>query len=157
MKVLIACEESQRVCIAFRERGHEAYSCDMELAKGLEPSTRYLRSSRSSIELHQLIQGAALSAPPQCGKVKGRKTPPQPTSQFYTHRHLAVTPSAIENYPLAYRAILSPSELRPAFRTHDPSVLYQCFRRGLIIFSRRLFQRPYPLFSPTPPRFGKLL
>lgn len=28
MKVLIACEESQRVCIAFRERGHEAYSCD---------------------------------------------------------------------------------------------------------------------------------
>lgn len=33
MKVLIACEESQRVCIAFRERGHEAYSCDI-----LEPS-----------------------------------------------------------------------------------------------------------------------
>ena len=23
MKVLIACEESQRVCIAFRERGHD--------------------------------------------------------------------------------------------------------------------------------------
>jgi len=33
MKVLIACEESQRVCIAFREKGHEAYSCDI-----LEPS-----------------------------------------------------------------------------------------------------------------------
>lgn len=33
MKVLVACEESQRVCIAFRERGHEAYSCDI-----LEPS-----------------------------------------------------------------------------------------------------------------------
>lgn len=33
MKVLIACEESQRVCTAFRERGHEAYSCDI-----LEPS-----------------------------------------------------------------------------------------------------------------------
>lgn len=29
MKVLISCEESQRVCIAFRERGHEAYSCDI--------------------------------------------------------------------------------------------------------------------------------
>ena len=29
MKVLVACEESQRVCIAFRERGHEAYSCDI--------------------------------------------------------------------------------------------------------------------------------
>lgn len=29
MKVLIACEESQRVCMAFRARGHEAYSCDI--------------------------------------------------------------------------------------------------------------------------------
>ena len=27
MKVLIACEESQEVCKAFRELGHEAYSC----------------------------------------------------------------------------------------------------------------------------------
>lgn len=25
MKVLVACEESQTVCKAFRERGHEAY------------------------------------------------------------------------------------------------------------------------------------
>lgn len=29
MKVLIACEESQEVCKAFRERGHEAISCDL--------------------------------------------------------------------------------------------------------------------------------
>lgn len=33
MKVLVACEESQTVCKAFRERGHEAYSCDI-----IEPS-----------------------------------------------------------------------------------------------------------------------
>ena len=33
MKVLVACEESQRVCVAFRKRGHEAYSCDI-----IEPS-----------------------------------------------------------------------------------------------------------------------
>lgn len=26
MKVLVACEESQRVCSAFRARGHESYS-----------------------------------------------------------------------------------------------------------------------------------
>ena len=30
MKVLIACEESQEVCKAFRRRGHEAYSCDIQ-------------------------------------------------------------------------------------------------------------------------------
>ena len=33
MRVLIACEESQAVCKAFRDRGHEAYSCDI-----IEPS-----------------------------------------------------------------------------------------------------------------------
>ena len=36
-KVLIACEESQRVCIAFRERGHEAYSCDILECSGGHP------------------------------------------------------------------------------------------------------------------------
>ena len=34
MKVLVACEESQRVCMAFRERGHEAYSCDIQPCSG---------------------------------------------------------------------------------------------------------------------------
>lgn len=29
MRILIACEESQAVCIEFRKRGHEAYSCDL--------------------------------------------------------------------------------------------------------------------------------
>ena len=29
MRVLIGCEESQTVCKAFREKGHEAYSCDL--------------------------------------------------------------------------------------------------------------------------------
>lgn len=37
MKVLVACEESQRVCIAFRERGHEAYSCDIQECSGEHP------------------------------------------------------------------------------------------------------------------------
>lgn len=37
MKVLIACEESQRVCIAFRELGHEAYSCDILPCSGGHP------------------------------------------------------------------------------------------------------------------------
>ena len=37
MKILIACEESQAVCIAFRERGHEAYSCDIIDCSGGHP------------------------------------------------------------------------------------------------------------------------
>lgn len=37
MKVLIACEESQAVCKAFREKGHEAYSCDIQECSGGHP------------------------------------------------------------------------------------------------------------------------
>lgn len=37
MQILVACEESQAVCKAFRERGHEAFSCDMEFCSGGEP------------------------------------------------------------------------------------------------------------------------
>ena len=37
MKVLVACEESQRVCTAFRELGHEAYSCDVQECSGGHP------------------------------------------------------------------------------------------------------------------------
>ena len=37
MRVLVACEESQRVCIAFREKGHEAYSCDIIDCSGGHP------------------------------------------------------------------------------------------------------------------------
>ena len=34
MKILIACEESQEVCRAFRELGFEAYSCDLQEPSG---------------------------------------------------------------------------------------------------------------------------
>lgn len=37
MKILIACEESQTVCKAFREKGHEAYSCDIQECSGGHP------------------------------------------------------------------------------------------------------------------------
>lgn len=37
MTVLVACEESQRVCVAFREKGHDAYSCDILECSGGHP------------------------------------------------------------------------------------------------------------------------
>lgn len=37
MKVLVACEESQAVCLAFRQAGHEAYSCDLQECSGGHP------------------------------------------------------------------------------------------------------------------------
>ena len=37
MNVLVACEESQTVCKAFRERGHNAFSCDIQECSGGHP------------------------------------------------------------------------------------------------------------------------
>jgi len=37
MKILIACEESQTICKAFREQGFEAYSCDTQDCSGGKP------------------------------------------------------------------------------------------------------------------------
>lgn len=41
MKVLVACEESQEVCKAFRAKGHEAYSCDLQECSGGHPEWHY--------------------------------------------------------------------------------------------------------------------
>lgn len=37
LKVLVACEESQAVTLAFRKLGHEAYSCDLKPCSGGHP------------------------------------------------------------------------------------------------------------------------
>ena len=42
MKILNACEESQRVCIEMRKLGHEAYSCDIQEPSGGHPEWHIL-------------------------------------------------------------------------------------------------------------------
>lgn len=42
MKILVACEESQTVCKAFRGRGHEAYSADIQEPSGGHPEWHIL-------------------------------------------------------------------------------------------------------------------
>lgn len=37
MNILIACEESQRVCLEFRKKGHNAFSCDIQDCSGCHP------------------------------------------------------------------------------------------------------------------------
>ena len=37
MRVIIVCEESQVICKAFRDKGHEAYSCDLQDCSGGHP------------------------------------------------------------------------------------------------------------------------
>lgn len=42
MNVLIACEESQAVCIEFRKKGHNAFSCDILECSGNHPEWHIL-------------------------------------------------------------------------------------------------------------------
>lgn len=42
MNVLVACEESQRVCMAFREKGHRAFSADIQECSGGHPEWHIL-------------------------------------------------------------------------------------------------------------------
>lgn len=39
--ILIACEESQAICKAFRDRGHNAYSCDILECSGGHPEWHF--------------------------------------------------------------------------------------------------------------------
>lgn len=50
MKVLVACEESQAVCKAFRALGHEAYSCDVQEPSGGHPEWHILGDALKAIE-----------------------------------------------------------------------------------------------------------
>lgn len=50
MKVLVACEESQTVCKAFRALGHEAYSCDIQEPSGGKPEWHILGDALEAIK-----------------------------------------------------------------------------------------------------------
>ena len=50
MKVLVACEESQEVCKAFRAKGHESYSCDIQEPSGGHPEWHILGDALVAIK-----------------------------------------------------------------------------------------------------------
>lgn len=54
MKVLVACEESQRVCKEFLELGHDAYSCDIKKTSGGVPKRHILMDAIAVINGGQM-------------------------------------------------------------------------------------------------------
>lgn len=54
MKILIACEESQEVCKAFRNKGHEAYSCDVQEPSGGHKEWHILGDALEAIQVGQV-------------------------------------------------------------------------------------------------------
>ena len=61
MRVLIACEESQRVCKEFRKRGHEAYSCDLLPCGGGNPEWHI---QADALELVKMQWDMVIAFPP---------------------------------------------------------------------------------------------
>lgn len=61
MNVLIACEESQRVCIAFREKGHNAFSCDILPCSGGHPEWHILGDALAAVKGGVIITMDGLS------------------------------------------------------------------------------------------------
>lgn len=76
MKVLIACEESQTVCKAFRALGHEAYSCDVQEPSGCRPEWHILGDALEAVkggeivtmdgQRHDICKWGLLIAHPPC-------------------------------------------------------------------------------------------
>ena len=58
MRVLVACECSQTVCKAFRKRGHEAYSCDIQMCYGEDPRPEWHILGDVRLVLEPDTQGA---------------------------------------------------------------------------------------------------
>lgn len=80
MNVLIACEESQRVCEAFRNKGHNTFSCDIidcggdhpewhikgDVLKVLNPTDNGIVFSTQDDKLHEVPKWDLIIAHPPC-------------------------------------------------------------------------------------------
>ena len=69
MRVLVACEESQEVCIAFRNRGHEAYSCDIIDCSGGHPEWHIKQDVLPLLNRAKTFRGIAEAMAEQWGDV----------------------------------------------------------------------------------------
>jgi site-specific DNA-cytosine methylase len=64
MKILIACEESQTVCAAFRAKGHEAYSCDILPTSGQHPEWHLQEDVRNLLSGYHSYWDLIIGFPP---------------------------------------------------------------------------------------------
>lgn len=106
LRVLVACEESQTVCKAFRERGHEAYSCDLQACSGGHPEWHIMHDA---VEVAYLGIWDLMIAHPPCtffSRAAGR--------WLYNHDRLIKTQEAFEfwmklwNAPIEKKALENP-------------------------------------------------
>lgn len=87
LKVLVGCEESQAVCIAFRELGHEAYSCDLEPCSGGRPEWHLQMDVFEAIKMRDWDLGIFF---PPCTDLASSGAPSWPEKQADGRQQAAI-------------------------------------------------------------------
>ena len=143
MKVLVACEESQTVCKAFRALGHEAYSCDIIPCSGGHPEWHIQDDVRNHLEgwdliiLHPPCTDLAVSGA-RWFKQKGNK--PQEAYEFAM---------ALWNAPCKKKAMENPiGKLSTLFRKPDQIIQPWQFGHGEVK-ATCLWLEGLPKLTPT--------
>lgn len=116
MKVLIACEESQTVCKAFRNLGHEAYSCDIQECSGGKPEWHI--KGDAIIEAYSGKYGMMIAHPPCTYMSKAGARWMYPTAGNLDPRRFEQAMEAKDmflkllNAPIKYIAVENPVPLK---------------------------------------------
>lgn len=135
MKILIACEESQTVCKAFREKGHDAFSCDLLDCSGGHPEWHY---KTDVLEVINMGWDLMIAHPPctwLCQAMRtnaARKDRPNITPIFYDERQKGFDFfMALYNAPIKMVAVENPiGYINSAFRKPDQIIRPWMFGDG---------------------------
>ena len=150
MKVLVACEESQEVCKAFRELGIEAYSCDLKECSGGHPEWHLKMDVFQAIQLHHWD---LMIAHPPCTflSISGNRW--MKDKVHYPHRKLdriqAITFFlALANAPIEHIAIENPVGIMST-QWKKPSQIIQPYQFGdraqkLLVYGSKIFHFLHP-------------
>ena len=153
MNVLIACEESQTVCLAFRELGHEAFSCDVQASSGGYP--KWHIQGDAIKEAYSGKYDLMIAHPPCTYLSNAGACRMFPKSGELNHARFELAMEAREffikllNAPIKYKAIENPRSLRcvklpPYTQTIQPYQHGHEFSKDT-----RLWLRNLPLLRPT--------
>lgn len=126
MKILVAFEESQTVTKAFRERGHEAYSCDIQECSGGHPEWHLKGDARPWMkERWDLV----IAHPPCTFLTVARGTPPAPhlmaeAIALFMDCQAANAPTVAVENPTVYKMVRhwigEPSQVIQPWHFGDP-------------------------------------
>jgi hypothetical protein len=110
MLILIACEESQTICKAFRAKGHEAYSNDILPCSGGHPEWHIQADVRTLLKdyfdlviFHPVCRILANSGVRWLHEVPGRRDELEQAIEFFNLRHQFNSPKVATENPVPHK------------------------------------------------------